>query len=469
LVGKSGNRIYNASADSNPIMRLYVPQRNTDHSRISMHQGQSSIQMMTIKTQQGPSAQISDNVQAASMFANAKRERNARVSARFRARRKEKEREAMTVIASLELEVRNLREDVEFYRGQRDAMDKLLNTDSCRSFPRIESPRHQRPSSGGLLEARERACDAYDSADEATSDITSIYRTKSAAHFGQTTQSKDVDQMSRMHDDEHQKREVNVAEDSFTYSSNMIRTPPQTGPQNSKEVTTTLQDTSSPQSSLHSEPVTRPGISTHLLDRLTFGSSITLVAKGFRLCHITERSPRVVDGVISHECLEIAGWNRGLDVNDIPDRLWRTLVADRTDDGSNASSWWRRACMYCLSRTTTQYGDLNTSKLIANQSLPETVLQFLKRVQANVWNRRFFVGRNSQDNPDPMYGLGSRYIQSGDWCCILLGCSVPVILREQEKPFFKFIGECYVDGMMDGQAMDFMKDRNIVPMEFPLW
>jgi hypothetical protein len=200
--------------------------------------------------------------------------------------------------------------------------------------------------------------------------------------------------------------------------------------------------------------------------RVMLWTSRTLVASGFRLCQITQRSPRVVDGVIAHECLEIAGWNRGLDINDIPDRLWRTLVADRTDDGSNALSWWRRACMYCLSRTTTQYGDLNTSKLIANQSLPETVSQFLRRVQANVWNRSFFVGQNLQDSSDRMYGLGSRYIQLGDWCCILFGCSVPVILREQERRLFEFIGECYVDGMMDGQAMDFMKDRDIVPTRF---
>ncbi|KAH7073530.1 heterokaryon incompatibility protein-domain-containing protein [Paraphoma chrysanthemicola] len=458
LVGKSGNRIYNASGGSIPIMRLYVPQEvphnafnipllapkdwrlpvtsvthNKEHARNQMQPtSQSSIQIMTIKSQQGHDVQIPIDVAAASKIADEKRRRNAGASARFRARRQEKERQASTLIANLEQEIRDLREDVEFYRGQRDAMDKLLNTNSHLSLPRIQSPRHRRHFSGGKSAPRESAYDAYqsDKPDEAISNITSIHRTSSAAHFGETA--------------------------------------PQTDSQNSTEVPSILQETSSSQSDLQPVPVSRPRTSIDAIDRFVFGSNITLVAQGFRLCEVIQRSPRVVDGVIAHECLEIAGWNRGLDVNDIPDRLWRTLVADRTDDGSNALSWWRRACMYCLSRSTTQYGDLNTSKLIANRSLPETVLQFLRRVQANVWNRRFFVGRNSHGGSDRMYGLGSRYMQLGDWCCILLGCSVPVILREQDGPFIQFIGECYVDGMMDGQAMDFMKDRNIAMMDFPL-
>ncbi|KAF1964345.1 hypothetical protein BU23DRAFT_492938, partial [Bimuria novae-zelandiae CBS 107.79] len=89
-------------------------------------------------------------------------------------------------------------------------------------------------------------------------------------------------------------------------------------------------------------------------------SPVLLVATGFRLCRITQVLFRVVDGVISHDCLEIAGWDRRHDINEIPDRLWRTLVADRTKTGSTALSWWRRACMYCLSKAASPNGDLNT-------------------------------------------------------------------------------------------------------------
>jgi hypothetical protein len=41
----------------------------------------------------------------------------------------------------------------------------------------------------------------------------------------------------------------------------------------------------------------------------------------------------------------------------------------------------------------------------------------------------------------------------------MFGCSVPIVLREYEHEngagsHFEFVGECYVHGMMDGEAMD---------------
>ena len=47
--------------------------------------------------------------------------------------------------------------------------------------------------------------------------------------------------------------------------------------------------------------------------------------------------------------------------------------------------------------------------------------------------------------------------QENDFICILYGCSVPVVLREQklgEETFWELVGECYVHGMMDGEAME---------------
>ncbi|KAF2675615.1 HET-domain-containing protein [Lentithecium fluviatile CBS 122367] len=179
----------------------------------------------------------------------------------------------------------------------------------------------------------------------------------------------------------------------------------------------------------------------------------TLYAKGIMLSRISRVSSRVVDGTISDDCLAMAGWNAGSDVNNIPDRLWRTLVADRAADGTNAPFWYRRACMYCLHKASPD-GDLNTSKLIANRSLPETVLEYLKRVQSIVWSRKFLVCRESHNESEWLFGLGSRHIENHDLVCILFGCSVPVILRYHEDPeHYEFIGECYIHGKMDGEAL----------------
>ncbi|KAL5383545.1 hypothetical protein DPSP01_005939 [Paraphaeosphaeria sporulosa] len=103
---------------------------DTDRGRISMAPtGQSSIQIMTIKSQQG-------------------HHRNAGASARFRARRKEKEREASMSIARLEQQLRDALEDREFYRNERDYFQNLVyqQPGADRHYGRPTSPRLRRPS-----------------------------------------------------------------------------------------------------------------------------------------------------------------------------------------------------------------------------------------------------------------------------------------------------------------------------------
>jgi hypothetical protein len=110
--------------------------------------GQSSIQLMTIKDQQGHNVQIPVDVQAASKVADEKRRRNAGASARFRARRKEKEREASMSISQLEQQLRDAIEDAEFYRVERDYFKAIVfqHPQSDRLHIRATSPRLRRPS-----------------------------------------------------------------------------------------------------------------------------------------------------------------------------------------------------------------------------------------------------------------------------------------------------------------------------------
>ena len=110
---------------------------------------QSSIQLMTIKSQHGHNVQIPVDVQAASKVADEKRRRNAGASARFRARRKEKEREAFMSISRLEQQLRDALEDAEFYRGERDYFKTIVFSQSRHeraSVTRPQSPRLSRPS-----------------------------------------------------------------------------------------------------------------------------------------------------------------------------------------------------------------------------------------------------------------------------------------------------------------------------------
>jgi hypothetical protein len=110
--------------------------------------GQGTIQMITIKSQQGHDVRIPVDVQAASKVADEKRKRNAGASARFRARRKEKEREASQSISRLEQQLRDALEDVDYYRCERDYFKAIVfqQPGAERHYARPPSPRLRRSS-----------------------------------------------------------------------------------------------------------------------------------------------------------------------------------------------------------------------------------------------------------------------------------------------------------------------------------
>lgn len=116
--------------------------------------------------------------------------------------------------------------------------------------------------------------------------------------------------------------------------------------------------------------------------------------------------------------------------------------------------------MYCL-RKTSPDGDINTSKLLRDMTLPDTVHEYLRHVQAVAWNRKFLVCRSLQGAPKWLFWLGSRYIRPGDLVCVLFRCSVPVILREKASSTYDFVGESYIHGKMDGEALATMDEDMI--------
>jgi hypothetical protein len=188
----------------------------------------------------------------------------------------------------------------------------------------------------------------------------------------------------------------------------------------------------------------------------------TLHVKGFKLDSIAHISGRVLNGVIPHEAFEYGGWPKKSKntsyPEDVPERLWRTLVADRGPDGTNAPTWYRRACRECLNHTNTN-GDLNTNQFSdwGLDDTPRTMKLFLERVRGVVWCRKFFLTHgNEVADQRPHYGLAPPGARENDIICIFFGCSVPVVLRPswEKKGLYEFIGECYVHGMMDGGSLD---------------
>ncbi len=178
-----------------------------------------------------------------------------------------------------------------------------------------------------------------------------------------------------------------------------------------------------------------------------------MIVSGIQIDEVTEVSPRIPPGLLTQECLEMGGWKGPNDREEVPEELWRTLVAGRGPDGGNPPGWYQRACWECFYLGTAS-GDINIASLINDPKTPSLIVKFLKRVQGIVWNRVFV-----RSQTETLFGLAPRETQTGDIICVLFGCSVPVILRPQFDPssseimHYEVVGESYIYGMMDGEAI----------------
>ncbi|KAL5325717.1 hypothetical protein ACEPPN_006847 [Leptodophora sp. 'Broadleaf-Isolate-01'] len=106
-------------------------------------------------------------------------------------------------------------------------------------------------------------------------------------------------------------------------------------------------------------------------------------------------------------------------------------------------------------------------RYLANQTWKSAVKLGLSRklagglnvLRANVLHRQLMISRKGY------IGLGPVPAKKGDMICVLYGCSVPVILRKVEKHYI-LVGECYVHGLMDGEALDLLAIGKVTEKDF---
>ncbi|KAF2237705.1 HET-domain-containing protein [Viridothelium virens] len=212
-----------------------------------------------------------------------------------------------------------------------------------------------------------------------------------------------------------------------------------------------------------------------------------LFVKGFVLDRIKEKSATATGGIIPCEWTDIGGWKTLDDYP--PERFWRTLVGNRDLHSQRPPSHWKRVCREAFQRRPHR-GDLNTTEAVM-YDCPSAVREYLERVQCVVWSRRLILLGEQEDS----LGLAPRTAKKGDEICILFGCSVPVVLRKyidgvparkyrkndsnrgknesrvdrnEPEVYYEFIGECYVHGMMDGEAFEVRKVDKSRHQEFEL-
>ncbi|KAH7370371.1 heterokaryon incompatibility protein-domain-containing protein [Rhexocercosporidium sp. MPI-PUGE-AT-0058] len=96
-------------------------------------------------------------------------------------------------------------------------------------------------------------------------------------------------------------------------------------------------------------------------------------------------------------------------------------------------------------------------RYLANQTWKSAVKLGLSRklagglnvLRANVLHRQLMISKKGY------IGLGPVPAKKGDLICVLYGCSVPVLLRKVDEHYI-LVGECYVHGLMDGEALDLL-------------
>ena len=150
----------------------------------------------------------------------------------------------------------------------------------------------------------------------------------------------------------------------------------------------------------------------------------SLYVTGFEVSVVKEVRDASQGGNIPRSWLELGGWEDPYD-KDPPGEFWRTIVADRGRDNRNPPYYYARACKESVHKGGISSGRVNTDALINNER-NSIVAEFCRRVHAVIWNRTMFKTK------DGKLGLANK-VKEGDLVCILYGCTVPVILKQNEK------------------------------------
>lgn len=147
----------------------------------------------------------------------------------------------------------------------------------------------------------------------------------------------------------------------------------------------------------------------------------SMLVEGFALDEVETLHEPSRLGNIPHTWLKAVGW---LDKKkDPPEDFWRTLVADRGLNGRNPPTFYSRACRESVEKMVA--GNPLDTKMLINEGQCTIVAEFLRRVQAVIWNRCLMRTKNNH------LGLIPADAKIGDQICVFYGCTVPVVLRRE--------------------------------------
>ena len=201
-----------------------------------------------------------------------------------------------------------------------------------------------------------------------------------------------------------------------------------------------------------------------LVSNSSDGSPI-LKVKGFTVDAVQATTSPALTSRIPPHWTDFLGWK---DTDEPPpDKAWRTLVGDRgKDTRCFAPTTYRRDCIRVFNRLDL-VSDFPISR-VAARYLDSTTQEFAQTVETVVSGRRLI-----RTEKHGFLGLAPQATQERDIVAILYGLSVPVVLRQihftpDGDNVFILIGECFIYGMMDGEALRFKEVHGIQDQTFVL-
>lgn len=157
------------------------------------------------------------------------------------------------------------------------------------------------------------------------------------------------------------------------------------------------------------------------------------------------------------ECMSLVPLKLGL-VRDAADSALNPLLRTFACNGVHGGHQLGRLLHWPRDHTTDLRRDLEKLSDVyesindlsnTQQSLLDPVTELASKLYPAITDRQFFQTRGRK-----RLGWVSKRAKKDDAVCVLYGGAVPFVLREQHNGRWRIVGECYVDGYMEGQAME---------------
>ncbi|KAH6672878.1 heterokaryon incompatibility protein-domain-containing protein [Halenospora varia] len=198
----------------------------------------------------------------------------------------------------------------------------------------------------------------------------------------------------------------------------------------------------------------------------------SMFVKGFILDTVAKVEVPSQGGAIPEEWLKLAGYNPSANESEVPEEFWRTLVADRGKDERNPPMYYAKACKEEANMKTKRSEDISRAVGIIERQRKGLLnaRESRKRKWDEMREEQKQVVREDLREWNEMHKDEHELEKArANWMKMARALRKRNLPEDEGNKFqYQFIGECYLHGMMDGEAMEVRNNKKIVPRVFEI-